>query len=84
MIRNTSLIGVFVHYRQAELGGLPMEDDGRARTSGMEPANAVGGRRGAARDASVPRAGEDRHFALQIGVIEGRAALMFHLYAHLE
>ena len=81
MIRNDALdLGLFVRYRQAELKRFAEWKMMGAGTYvlGMEPANCgVGGRAAERAQGTLQflEPGEDRHFALQIGVVEGHAAL---------
>jgi hypothetical protein len=81
MIRNDALdLGLFVHYRQVELSRFAEWKMMGAGTYvlGMEPANCGVGGRAAERAQGTLQfldPGEVRHFALQIGVVEGHAAL---------
>jgi hypothetical protein len=81
MIRNDALdLGVFVHYRQEELPRFiewKMMGSG-TYVVGMEPANCgVAGRAAERTNGTLHtlQPGEDRHFAVQIGVVDGHAAL---------
>jgi len=81
MIRNDALdLGVFVHYRQEDLPRFiewKMMGSG-TYVLGMEPANCGVGGRAAERakgTLQMLQPGEDRHFAVQIGVVDGCAAL---------
>ena len=81
MIRNDALdIGVFVHYRQDELPRFiewKMMGSG-TYVVGMEPANCgVWGRAKERASGTLQflQPGEDRHFAVHIGVVDGHSAL---------
>ncbi len=88
MIRNDALdIGLFVHYRQAELKRFIEWKMMGAGTYviGMEPANCgVGGRAAERTQGKLEflEPGEDRHVSLQIGVVEGHTALDEFIATH--
>jgi hypothetical protein len=81
LLRNDALdLGVFVHYRQEELPKFiewKMMGSG-TYVVGLEPANCLVGGRAAERAAGTLQflqPGEEKHFALQIGVLDGHTAL---------
>jgi hypothetical protein len=81
VLRNETLdLGVFVHYRQAELPRFAEWKMMGAGTYvvGLEPANCAVSGRAAERAQGTLQflpPGEDRHFAIQIGIVDGHAAL---------
>lgn len=88
MVRNDALdLGLFVHYRQAELPRFIEWKMMGAGTYvlGMEPANCYVGGRAAERAGGTLQflePGEVRHFALRLGVVEGHAALDEFVASH--